>query len=157
MDPIRKASRLLFSTVVVVQFAVSAALADQPREPEPPAVPFFKIVPGRDSRGGDREIQAFAADLIGRQAKEDRSVPDGRVRHFSWIKMPIAGWRGEVLDQSVVPTGLRVRMRVYPNLGGGCCAVGQHTDETYLIKDGVARLVTIEYSDPNVPRIITFN
>jgi hypothetical protein len=45
---------------------------------------------------------------------------------------------------------------VSPFLGGGICAVGSYTEETYLIKDGVARLTTIAYSDPKW-RVITFN
>ncbi|APW61197.1 hypothetical protein [Paludisphaera borealis] len=173
MNRILKALPLL-STALVVQFAVSASSADQPGEPksqvaadappvagtqqtEPPAVPLFKIVPRHDSGGGDRVIQELAAELIGRQAETDRSVPEKRARHFSWIKLPIQGWTGEIRDLAITAEGLCVRVRVIPDLGGGCCAVGQYTDETYLITDGVAHLTAIAYNDPKWPRAITWN
>lgn len=184
MNRMLKASSLLLSSAVVVQVARSASFAEQPRRAKPqaaaqpkasadapPAAPpvadaqqaspsaveFFKIAPRQAATGGDREIHTLVAELISRQAEKERSVPDGRARHFSWIKLPIRGWAGDVMDHVVLPTGLRVRVRVIPDLGGGCCAVGQYTDETYLITNGVVRLTTIEYSDRNGPRIITWN
>jgi len=182
MNRILKTSSMLLASAVVVQVAMStpfaeptrgattqvapqsnasvhsqppaAKVADEERS-RPDAIPFFEIATGHGSGGGDREIQVMAAELISRQAERDRTVPDGRAGHFSWIKLPILGWRGQVLDQAVVPTGLRVRVRVCPDLGGGICAVGCFADETYLIKDGVARLTATEYS--KCWGIITFN
>ncbi len=153
MNRFLKASSLLL-------FLVVAASSSRAGEPGARAVPHFEITPNHHARKGEREVQAFAAELIGRQAESDRSVPDGRARHTSWINdmchMKIQGWRGAVLDTAVLPSGLRVRVRVFPFFAGGACAVGCYTDETYLIKDGVARLTTIAYSDLKW-RIITFN
>jgi hypothetical protein len=156
MEGIRKAS-LLLSLAVPVLVATSVSPAGELPWRAAEASAFFQVRPHHNSAGGDREIQAMAAEWIGRQAERDRTVPDGRVRHFSWIKRPILRWSGEILDQAVLPSGLRVRVRVYPVLEGGLCAVGSHLDETYLIQDGVARLTTIEYGDPKGPRVLTFN
>jgi len=156
MERIRKASRLL-SLAALVLAAVPASPAGEPSESDAAAAPFFQVHPNHKSTGEDREIQASAADLISRQAERERTVPDGRARHFAWIKMPIEGWIGEILDQAALPSGLRVRVRVYPFLGGGCCAVGSYLDETYLIRDGDVQLTTIEFGDRRSPRIITFN
>lgn len=160
MNGILKASSLLLSMAVVMHSAASSSLAGQPDEPTSPAVPHFAITPNHNARGRDRQVQALAAELIGRQAEKDRTVPDGRARHFSWIKGPshmtIQGWTGSVLDQTMLPSGLRVRVRVFPLMAGGICAIGAYTDETYLIRDGVAQLTMIAYSDPKW-RVITFN
>jgi hypothetical protein len=156
MDGIRKASLPLSQTALVL-VAVSASPAGEPPAPDAVAKPFFRVVPREDSAGSDREIQAMAADLISRQAERDRTVPDGRARHFSWVDIPIAGWRGEVLDQSVVPSGLRIRVRVAPVLPHTYVVGGPYADETYLIRYGVARLAMIEFSDQSGPRILSCN
>ena len=160
MNRILKALSLLLSMAVVMHVAASSSPAGQPGEPGTPAVPHFKITPNPRASGGEREIQALAAELIGRQAEKDRSVPDGRARHCSWLKkmdhVTIQGWTGTVLDTAILPSGLRVRVRVSPFLGGGICAFGSYTDETYLISDGAAHLTAIGYS-PKGPRWITFN
>jgi hypothetical protein len=156
MDGIRKAS-LPLSLAALVLVTASASPAGEPPAPEAVDAPFFRVVPRHNSAGADREIQAKAAESISRQAERDRAVPGGRARHFSWIKPPIVGWSGEILDQAALPSGLRVRVRVVPVLPHTYAAGGPYTDETYLIGDGVARLATIEFSDPNGPRILSCN
>ena len=157
MKRIRKASSLLLSLAIASHVAALCSQAGPPDEPKAPTVPQFTITPNRNARGGVREIQAFAAELIGRQAEKDRSIPDGRARHFSWIMLPIVGWNGTILDLSTLPSGLHVRVRVSPRVGGAWCAIGGYTDETYLISNGVARLTTIAYSDSKRPRVLIHN
>jgi hypothetical protein len=141
----------------VILFAVPASRAGEPPAPGAVAEPFFQIHPNHKSAGDDREIQAKAAELISRQAERDRTVPDGRARHFSWIRMRIKGWKGEILDQAALPSGLRIRVRVYPEVENGWCALNSYLDESYLIQDGVARLTMIEFDEPKGPRCLTIN
>jgi hypothetical protein len=141
MDGIRKAS-LPLSLAALILVAASASPAGEPPSPDAVARPFFQVVPRQDSAGGDREIQAMAAALMSRQAEQDRTVPEGRAR----------GWTGNIVDQAALPSGVRVR--VHPVLEGGWCAVDSYLDETYLIRDGIARLATIEFSDRRQPRCL---
>lgn len=120
--------------------------------------PILDVKPGADISDVELARQSAAASLIREQAERAQFIPEGRIKHYQWINPettpPITGWQGTIQKMVESPDGLLVRMRVAPKFPGNFLTTW-HTVETYLIRDGVVHPAGIEFSDPELPRVIT--
>lgn len=120
------------------------------------------IKPLPDSAGVPLALQQEIAAAFARLDPQ----PADRLEHFSWLEdlegprlsTRVVEWRGLIQDIAPIPGGLRIKVRIVPELGSerGVASTNDYSEEVYDYTSGSLRYIGEVPEPRTAPRVVTY-